>query len=815
MHEPFRSGGEGAIYEVPYYPNLVAKVYHAQRRTPERIAKLQIMVAHPPVNPTEHLNHPSIAWPTELLRDTATNQLVGFVMPRVRQMLPLSEVYNPRARRRQLPLFNYRYLVRTARNLCAAVQAVHQAGYVIGDLNESNVLVSDQALVTLVDADSFQVRDPETGVVYRSLVGKPEYTPPELQGCSFAKVDRSPEHDAFALAVLIFRLLMEGFHPFDGVYRGRGEPPELGARIRQGYFPYARGRTGIEPSPLAPPFEMLHPDLQALFVRCFEEGHRNRSVRPRVEDWLAALEGAEDALQQCGRNEQHYYWGHLAGCPWCARQQALGGRDPFPSRASVSSGQHLGVSGRQQPLPSASATTPAPTPVRAPTPPPTPTPAQASRRRYGAWVWSVLAILLIVLCVINLLPDGSVRTLSESKQGGEDDARTVLPPVRTLSESKQGGEDDARTVLPPVRTLKESKQGGEDDARTVLPPVRTLKESKQGGEDDARTLLPDGSPVRTLKRHTAPNNSHRPQHSYPPVRTLTGHTDWVNSVSFSPDGRLLASGSVDKTIKLWRVSDGALVRTLTGHTGDVLSVSFSPDGSLLASGSGYGDRTIKLWRVSDGSLVRTLKGYTSWVRSVSFSPDGRLLASGSNDKTIKLWRVADGLEVRTLTGHTGDVLSVSFSPDGRLLASGSKDGTIKLWRVADGALVRTLTGHTDWVTSVSFSPDGSLLASGGVDNTIKLWRVSDGSLVRTLTGHTDWVNSVSFSPDGRLLASGSVDKTIKLWRVSDGALVRTLTGHTGDVLSVSFSPDGSLLASGSGYGDRTIKLWRVSDGALR
>jgi WD40 repeat protein len=662
LREPFRSGGEGAIYEVPYYPNLVAKVYHAQRRTPERIAKLQIMVAHPPVNPTEHLNHPSIAWPTELLRDTATNQLVGFVMPRVRQMLPLSEVYNPRARRRQRLLFNYRYLVRTARNLCAAVQAVHQAGYVIGDLNESNVLVSDQALVTLVDADSFQVRDPETGVVYRSLVGKPEYTPPELQGCSFADVDRQPEHDAFALAVLIFRLLMEGFHPFDGVYRGRGEPPELGARIRNGYFPYARGRTGIEPSPLAPPFEMLHPDLRALFVRCFEEGHRNRRVRPRVEDWLEALEGAEDALQQCGQNEQHYYWVHWSGCPWCARQQALGGRDPFPSRASVSSSQHLGVSMRQQPLPSASATTPAPTPVH-----------------------------------LGRVSDGSL------------------------------------------------------------------------------------------------------------VRTLTGHTDEVWSVSFSPDGSLLASGSEDKTIKLWRVADGLEVRTLTGPTNWVRSVSFSPDGRLLASGSV--DNTIKLWRVADGSLVRTLTGHTGFVFSVSFSPDGSLLASGSEDKTIKLWRVADGLEVRTLTGHTLWVSSVSFSPDGRLLASGSVDNTIKLWRVADGSLVRTLTGHTGFVFSVSFSPDGSLLASGSRDKTIKLWRVADGSLVRTLTGHTDEVWSVSFSPDGRLLASGSWDHTIKLWRVADGSLVRTLTGHSYSVLSVSFSPDGRLLASGSR--DKTIKLWQV------
>ena len=208
----------------------------------------------------------------------------------------------------------------------------------------------------------------------------------------------------------------------------------------------------------------------------------------------------------------------------------------------------------------------------------------------------------------------------------------------------------------------------------------------------------------------------------------------------------------------------SLVRTLEGHTGPVFSVSFSPDGQILASGSL--DNTIKLWRVSDGSLIRTLEGHTFWVNSVSFSPDGQILASGSGDKTIKLWRVSDGSLIRTLEGHTFWVSSVSFSPDGQILASGSDDKTIKLWRVSDGSLIRTLEEHTWMVRSVTFSPDGQILASGSDDNTIKLWRVSDGSLIRTLTGHTDTVCSVSFSPNGQILASGSSDKTIKLWNVS-------------------------------------------------
>ena len=297
-----------------------------------------------------------------------------------------------------------------------------------------------------------------------------------------------------------------------------------------------------------------------------------------------------------------------------------------------------------------------------------------------------------------------------------------------------------------------------------------------------------------------------------PSTILEGHTFGVLSVSFSPDGTLLASGSWDNTIKLWEVDTGDELRTLTGHTGGVNSVVFSPDGTLLASGSR--DNTIKLWEVDTGDELRTLTRHTGWVSSVSFSPDGTLLASGSRDNTIKLWEVDTGDELRTLTRHTGWVSSVSFSPDGTMLASGSRDNTIKLWEVDTGDELRTLTGHSDDVNSVVFSPDGTLLASGSWDNTIKLWEVDTGDELRILIGHTGWVSSVSFSPDGTMLASGSRDNTIGLWSIATGKELHTLTGHAltgheGNVYSIAFSPNGQTLAIGSG--DSKIGLRALSD----
>ncbi|MEH2441116.1 nSTAND1 domain-containing NTPase [Nostoc sp.] len=299
------------------------------------------------------------------------------------------------------------------------------------------------------------------------------------------------------------------------------------------------------------------------------------------------------------------------------------------------------------------------------------------------------------------------------------------------------------------------------------------------------------------------------------IRTLKGHNSSVSSVSFSPDGKTLASGSYDKTIKLWNLETGKEIRTLKGHNSFVFSVSFSADGKTLASGS-Y-DKTIKLWNLETGKEIRTLKGHDSYVFSVSFSADGKTLASGSYDKTIKLWNLETGKEIRTLKGHDGIVYSVSFSADGKTLASGSVDKTIKLWNLETGKEIRTLRGHDGFVYSVSFSADGKTLASGSEDKTSKLWNLETGKEIRTLKGHDIPVLSVSFSADGKTLASGSEDKTIKLWNLETGKEIRTLPseryvnkGHDGSVFSVSFSADGKTLASGS-Y-DKTIKLWNLETG---
>jgi hypothetical protein len=334
------TGGEARVYAIPQEPSLVAKVYHEP--TGDRARKLIAMLANPPDDPLALREHVAITWPVDLLLTTdRRRQCVGFLMPRMSGMHPITDVYNPRARRQKHPWFDYFRLHHTARNLAAAVHALHTRGYVIADVKQSNIFVTDTALVALVDTDSFQVRDARRGIVYRCPVSTPEVTPPELQGQHPTDIDRAPEHDLFGVAVIIFQLLMEGTHPFDGFFLGSGDPPPYEARIAAGHFPYSGGRrVPFRPKPSAPPFDILHPTLQQLFRHCFEDGHYEPKARPDALAWRFALDEAEDHLITCPVNDQHCYGDHLSACPWCKRAGQLGGYDPFPSRQTGPRGRH-------------------------------------------------------------------------------------------------------------------------------------------------------------------------------------------------------------------------------------------------------------------------------------------------------------------------------------------------------------------------------------------------------------------------------------------------------------------------------------------
>jgi len=339
----------------------------------------------------------------------------------------------------------------------------------------------------------------------------------------------------------------------------------------------------------------------------------------------------------------------------------------------------------------------------------------------------------------------------------------------------------------------------------------------------------------------------------PQLVVQTGHATRVNSVTFSPDGQVIASGSDDLTIKLWDAATGKQLRSLSGHTDGVRSVAFSPDGKVVASGSG--DITIRLWDAATGRQLRSLKAATS-IDSVIFRPDGKVLAScgaqaiqlwdaatgaplssfgeqtdsigsmafcpdwkvivsGDNyDRWVKLWDVATGKPLITLEDYmmNGARSTVAFSPDGKVIASGdSFSKTIKLWDAATGKQLRLIASA---VWPIVFSPDGKTLAGGSsVDGTIKLWDAASGDPLRSLAGDSSFVGlAVAFSPDGKVIAGGGEDGSIRLWDAATGHRLLSLARHAWAVNTVASSPDGSVVASGSQ--DGTVKLWDTTTGSL-
>ena len=732
------SGGEARVYGVRQEPGLVAKVYH--QPTPERARKLTAMLANPPDDPMRAQGHASIAWPVDLLCAQGNrNDIVGFLMPRVVGMSSIIDFYNPKTRLKICPVFNYLYLHRAARNLATAFGALHARGYVVGDVNESNILVKDTALVTLVDTDSFQVREPSTGSIYRCTVGKAEYTPPDLQGKSFSQLDRTTEHDLFGLGVVIFQLLMEGTHPFAGVFHGVGDAPALEDRIRAGHFPHGRFRVPYGPISLAPPFEVLHPELQQLAVRCFEDGHRDPTARPDALAWRNALGVAEAALIACRANDQHRFGNHLPACPWCERTTKMRGFDAFPSSAQIRSQAAPAKPHLQAPLPAASlphvtprrpapiAPPTSPSPMTGPRPPVpsnvataatsvSPVRSRVATVRLGLVAGSLLLVLLaIAYAFVFRLPTGTL--LGKCGAG-----------VEALAYTKDGAS---------IVSANENEHG--DDYTLRLWNIAAGRE----------------------------------------VRKFGGDAKYISCLALSPDGQTLASGGRDKLITLWNIQTGQS-RVLGKCDGFVYCLAFSPDGKQLASGDNVQDPlrgAIRLWSIETGKSQFLLGSH--FVCAVIFTADGKRLISGGtasiperNDVggVIYVWDAQTGrtLDRKTLE-HMNVVRSLALSPDGSKIACGLSNSPPILLDLLDGNILRpfSVSPSSDVRSeNIAFAPNGRHLATGSWgDQAVRIWDITTGQY--WVLGYSSAsVQSVAFSPSGDTLAVGDNSNEIRLWQVS-------------------------------------------------
>jgi len=289
------------------------------------------------------------------------------------------------------------------------------------------------------------------------------------------------------------------------------------------------------------------------------------------------------------------------------------------------------------------------------------------------------------------------------------------------------------------------------------------------------------------------------------LHILSGHASWVTCVALSPNAQIVASSSLDDTVRIWNAATGEAIAVLKGHSRGVNTIALSPDGRALISGSD--DYMLKIWNASTGALLGTLTGHSRDVNAVAISPDSKLFVSGGEDRTIRIWSLTTGAMMRTLSGTTGMIRTLAISPDGKLLASGGLDNKVRLWNLAAGSPIQVLSGHLNSINAIAFCNDGKTLVTGSKDKTIRIWNYQTGALLRSLSEHTRDVNAIVITLGDRLLVSGSSDRTIRIWDLASGRVLMTWADHADAVNSLAVSRDGKLLVSGSS--DKTVRIWQL------
>ena len=292
-----------------------------------------------------------------------------------------------------------------------------------------------------------------------------------------------------------------------------------------------------------------------------------------------------------------------------------------------------------------------------------------------------------------------------------------------------------------------------------------------------------------------------------------GHSAYVTTVAYAPDGRTFISGAADCTMKEWDSATGHCIRTYTGHSRIINSVAYAPDNKTFISGAGdfRGNRNIiREWNRITGQCVRVYEGHNGSVSSVAYAPDGKTIISGSDDNTIKEWNRITGQCIHTYEGHSDGVSSVIYAPDGKNFISASYDGTIKEWDIATSQCVRIYEGHSGSVRSVAYAPDGKTFISGSSDEIIKEWNVATGQCIRTYEIHSSSVESVAYAPSGRTFIASLGNGTIKEWDIATSQCVCTYEMLSRSIKSLAIASDGRMFISG--HGDKTIKEWDIITG---